>query len=106
MTLMLVCSMVSFSKPALLMRYGDVTGDKEVTTTDARLILQYAVGKRNYDRLASEYSYARHLADMDGDGEITTTDARLVLQAVVGARNYSCVGIGRIGMPKRMKTGP
>ncbi|MBO5797799.1 MAG: leucine-rich repeat protein [Clostridia bacterium] len=57
---------------------GDTDGDGEITTTDARLALQYAVGK------ADEYDMFLAVADVDGDGAYTTTDARLMLQYAVG----------------------
>ena len=57
---------------------GNGKGDGEVTTTDARMILQVFSGK-----IASDVINTR-AADVDGDGEVTSTDARLVLQYVVG----------------------
>lgn len=57
---------------------GDVDGDCTVTSTDARLVLQYAVGK------VTEEDLNVALADVDSDGEITSTDARLILQKAVG----------------------
>ena len=53
---------------------GDVNGDELCTTTDARLILQYASEKIPAESLTVS------LSDVDGDGETTTTDARLTLQ--------------------------
>lgn len=53
---------------------GDVDGDGAITSTDARLVLQYSVGKVGESDLATD------LADVDGDSDITTTDARLILQ--------------------------
>ncbi len=57
---------------------GDVNGDGKVDTTDARMILQHAVGKVMLDEA--------HLlpADVNTDGAVDTTDARLVLQYAVG----------------------
>lgn len=57
---------------------GDVDSSGDITTTDARLILQYAVGK------VTEADVNARLADVDGDGTITSTDARLALQHTVG----------------------
>ncbi|MBO5797952.1 MAG: dockerin type I repeat-containing protein [Clostridia bacterium] len=57
---------------------GDVDGDGEVTSTDARLALQAAVGK-------GELSAGQQAAaDVDGDGKVTSTDARLILQHSIG----------------------
>lgn len=60
---------------------GDVNGDGAVNTTDARLVLQYAVGK------ISDSDLDLSVADVNGDGQINTTDARLILQFAVGKIN-------------------
>ena len=52
---------------------GDVDGDSKVTSTDARLVLQYYVKKVD----ASVLNTA--VADVDGSGDVTSTDARLIL---------------------------
>lgn len=57
---------------------GDINGDSKVDTTDARLALQYAVGKIT---LAGTQLTA---GDVNGDGKVDTTDARLILQKAVG----------------------
>ncbi len=57
---------------------GDVNQDGVVDTTDARILLQAAVGKIYCS------SDMRFFGDMDGNGKIETTDARLVLQTAVG----------------------
>ena len=57
---------------------GDVDGDEEITSTDARLTLQYYAGKIGEEDLDVD------VADVDGDGEITSTDARLILQMYAG----------------------
>ncbi|MBO5797034.1 MAG: CotH kinase family protein [Clostridia bacterium] len=56
---------------------GDVDGDEGITTTDARLVLQYAVGK------ITDSDLTLAVADVDGDKAYTTTDARLILQYAV-----------------------
>ena len=56
---------------------GDVNGDDEVDSTDARLVLQLAVGK--ITALAVQSA-----ADVNGDGKADSTDARLILQLAVG----------------------
>ena len=53
---------------------GDVDANGEVTTTDARLTLQYSAKKIGAGALDVL------LADVDGDRKVTTTDARLILQ--------------------------
>jgi len=57
--------------------WGDVNGDEAVTATDARLTLQYAVGKIPEDALNLA------VADVDGNQKVNTTDARLILQRAV-----------------------
>ncbi|MBO5797910.1 MAG: discoidin domain-containing protein, partial [Clostridia bacterium] len=57
---------------------GDVDGDEAITSTDARLTLQYYAGKIG----AEDLDLA--VADVDGDGAITSTDARLILQYYAG----------------------
>ncbi|MBO5796973.1 MAG: dockerin type I repeat-containing protein [Clostridia bacterium] len=66
--------------------WGDVDGDDALTSTDARLILQYVTEKIASEELTGE------LADVDGDGEVTTTDARLVLQYAVNKIDAFPVG--------------
>lgn len=53
---------------------GDVDGDGEVTSTDARLTLQAYAEKTDLT------DAQKAAADVDGDGEVTSSDARLILQ--------------------------
>ena len=68
---------------------GNVDADEDITSTDARLVLQYYADKIGEEDLDISF------ADVDGDGEITSTDARLVLQYYAGkieefpAKNYT-----------------
>lgn len=64
---------------------GDVDGDGEVTTADARYILRYAVNLGSYDKVINSSNLKA--ADMDGNNEIETADARLALRTAVGLRN-------------------
>lgn len=57
---------------------GDINRDGLVNTTDARLALQFAVGKLAFS------DEERYLADVNGDNAVDTTDARLILQHAVG----------------------
>jgi len=57
---------------------GDVDGDGKVTSTDARIALQAALGKVT---LTEKQKVA---ADMSGDGAVDSTDAREILQQVLG----------------------
>lgn len=60
---------------------GDINGDSKVNSSDALLVLQYAVGKiKNIDTKA---------ADVTGDGKINSSDALLILQISVGAVDNS-----------------
>lgn len=58
--------------------YGDVDGSGTVDSTDARLVLQYAVKKIGSSALN------RAVADVNNDKKIDSTDARLILQHTVG----------------------
>ncbi|MBE6758314.1 MAG: hypothetical protein E7552_07215 [Ruminococcaceae bacterium] len=55
---------------------GDVDGSGRVDSTDARLVLQYAV-----EKVATLPSLGA--ADVDGSGTVDSTDARLILQYAV-----------------------
>ncbi len=57
---------------------GDVDGDGTLTSTDARLVLQAAVGK------AALSEKQNVTADVNRDGVIDSTDAREILQRAVG----------------------
>ncbi|MBO5798332.1 MAG: glycoside hydrolase N-terminal domain-containing protein, partial [Clostridia bacterium] len=57
---------------------GDVDGDGAITSTDARLTLQFYAGK------IKETDLNTAVADVDGDDKITSTDARLILQYYAG----------------------
>lgn len=56
---------------------GDVDGDREVTTKDARIALKAAIGLTTLDKEQTE------AADMDGDGKVTTKDAQKILHEAV-----------------------
>lgn len=56
---------------------GDVDGNGKVDSTDARLVLQYAVKKIPGGALDLD------VADVDGSGKVDSTDARLILQYAV-----------------------
>ena len=57
---------------------GDSNNDGRVDTTDARMVLQYAVGKTGLMEMQL------NTGDVNADGKIDTTDARLILQYAVG----------------------
>ena len=57
---------------------GDINGDGEITSADARLALRAAVGLEEYEGFTAD------VADANRDGEITSADARLLLRAAVG----------------------
>ncbi len=60
---------------------GDVDGNGKINSTDARLTLQYAVGK------IAENALNTKAADVDGNRKVNSTDARLILQFAVGKIN-------------------
>jgi len=59
-------------------RYGDLSGNKEITAFDASLVLQYIVGLIN---LSPEQKIA---ADVTGDKKVSALDAAMILQYTVG----------------------
>jgi len=56
---------------------GDVDDSGKIDSTDARLVLQYAVKKIDASALNTT------VADVDGSGKADSTDARLILQYAV-----------------------
>jgi len=56
---------------------GDVNGDGEVTTADARVVLLYTVGSQTLTEAQ------KAAADVNGDGDVSTLDARDILMAVL-----------------------
>ncbi len=56
---------------------GDADGNNKIDSTDARLVLQYAVKKIDGAKLELA------TADVDGNGKVDSTDARLILQYAV-----------------------
>lgn len=57
-------------------KYGDVTGDGDITTDDALLILQVALG--------AERTFDLAVGDVVVDGDITTEDALNTLKVALG----------------------
>ncbi|MCL2487098.1 MAG: dockerin type I repeat-containing protein [Oscillospiraceae bacterium] len=62
----------------LLYPLGHVSGGSKLSVTDARLVLQYIIGRITLTPEQLE------VADVDGNGIITIADARLILQKLVG----------------------
>ena len=60
---------------------GDVDGNKSITITDAKWILQNTVKSRNLTEAQAK------AADLNKDGKVTIVDAKWVLQIVVGLRD-------------------
>lgn len=73
----LACGKITFEEVATLTGLGDVNGDRVIDSTDARMTLQYAVGKLNDTALDTK------AADVNKSGEVDSTDARLILQFAV-----------------------
>ncbi len=70
---------VKYEEPAKS-ELGDVSGDGSVSAVDARLVLQYVAGLRDFTAKEKE------MADMNADGNITAVDARVILQIVAGLK--------------------
>ncbi len=69
-----VCGETLVTRLEFEAQLGDVDGDGAVNSTDARLVLQFAVKKIVPTALDLE------VADVDGSGKVDSTDARLILQ--------------------------
>lgn len=68
---------------------GDVNGDGKVNTADARLVLRFAVGLGDFDKVISKCCTDDSFvaADADENGKIEPADARLILRTAVGLPN-------------------
>ena len=73
-----VCGATTILDVEFEAQIGDVNGDAKIDSTDARLVLQYAVQKITGSALDVSMS------DVDNSGEVNSTDARLILQLAVG----------------------
>lgn len=60
---------------------GDADEDGKVNSSDALLVLQYAVGKVDEEEINWQW------ADLNGDDEINSSDALRILQIAVGSDN-------------------
>jgi hypothetical protein len=58
---------------------GDVNGDGYITSSDAAIALEIAVGSRPCDAATLD------VADVNRDGSITSLDALMILQAAAGS---------------------
>lgn len=61
-------------------RVGDVNADKKISIIDARWILMYIAGTKNFG------STQQKVADANQDGKISIADARRVLQHIAGTK--------------------
>lgn len=59
-------------------KYGDVTGDGKINSSDALSVLKHSTG---LSTLQGDYKKA---ADVSGDGKINSSDALLILNYSVG----------------------
>ncbi len=62
---------------------GDVDGDGEVSTGDARMALRQAIGLEHYETGSREFL----AADVDANGGVGTDDARYILRHAIGLPN-------------------
>jgi len=74
-TKLTTCAIISNEAPAFMQ--GDVNGDGEITTSDARMAMLHALGGMELT------GQALMLADYNGDGDVSTTDARLMIMAAL-----------------------
>jgi len=72
-----VCGATKVTRLDFTASLGDVNEDGAVDSTDARLVLQFAVKKIQPNELKLK------VADVNGDGRTDSTDARLILQYAV-----------------------
>ncbi len=72
-----LCDVCGAAREVQIVSVGDVDGSGKVDSTDARLVLQYAVKKIDGAKLELA------TADVDGSGKVDSTDARLILQYAV-----------------------
>jgi len=72
-----VCGEKLVTRLEFVPELGDVNGDALIDSTDARLVLQFAVRKIDPAEVDLE------MADVDGNGAVNSTDARLILQYAV-----------------------
>mgnify|MGYP007101892316 CR=1 FL=1 len=79
---LLLCVLLTATLPlaAVANAIGDVDGNGEVGTADARLALRAAIGLESY----AKGSAAFKAADVDFNGAVETADARLILRAAIG----------------------
>lgn len=59
---------------------GDISDDGKITAVDARIILQYVAGLREFTDAEIE------TADVNSDNKVTAVDARIILQVVAGLK--------------------
>ncbi len=76
LVLVFVSCAVGVTVTAVSRSCGDVNGNDAIDSTDARLVLQYAVKKITSLSVPEA-------ADVDGNGAVDSTDARLILQYAV-----------------------
>ena len=65
---------------------GDVDGNGEVNSADARLCLRRAVDLETYEKGSDKFI----ACDVDGNGEVTSADARKILRAAVDLEDLGC----------------
>ncbi len=79
LVVVMISSIFCFNAFAADKMLGDANNDGEVTSMDARWVLQYAVGNKEIEDVSN--------LDINGDNDITTIDARMVLQIATGVIN-------------------
>ena len=77
-SLLMCFALTVMSASAANTSLGDVSGDGEITASDARLVLRASAGLQ--DLTAEQYN----CGDINGDTEITASDARIILRISAG----------------------
>ena len=72
-----VCGDTRVSRFDFVAQLGDVDNNGKVDSTDARLVLQFAV------EILTPNDLDLSVADVNGDGNVNSADARLILQYAV-----------------------
>lgn len=73
---------------------GNVTGDSDVTSADARMILRYSAGLESVDKNSAKSFY--FCADMNFDGSVSSADARLALRTAAGLEKTVSITFGSV----------